>query len=132
MTDDLRNLSAEQWRQRLSDIEFRVARQGGTERPFTGRYWNISPEGAYRCICCDTVLFEPSSKFISHCGWPAFDREVPGSIRRIRDTTHGMIRTEVRCATCDAHLGHVFEDGPTDTGERYCINSVCILNDADR
>jgi peptide-methionine (R)-S-oxide reductase len=122
-----------QWRERLSDLTYRVTREGATERPFTGRYWRESPDGAYHCVCCDAVLFDAGAKFDAHCGWPSFDREaVPGAIRRIRDTSHGMIRTEVRCAACDAHLGHVFDDGPTETGERYCINSVAIVNENDQ
>lgn len=117
-----------EWRALLTDEQYRVTRQGGTERAFTGQYWRTMEPGRYRCVCCGELLFTSSMKFVSMCGWPSFDREVPsGPIERRRDTSHGMIRTEVLCGSCGAHLGHVFDDGPTETGERYCINSAAMV-----
>lgn len=106
---------------------FQVTRHAATERPFTGRYEQFWADGSYHCICCGSKLFDSDTKFDAGCGWPSFWQEAPGAgIRRLRDRSHGMIRTEVRCGQCDAHLGHVFDDGPPPTGERYCINSVAL------
>ncbi|GAA0721961.1 peptide-methionine (R)-S-oxide reductase MsrB [Aquimarina litoralis] len=116
----------EQWKKDLTEEEYRVLRQKGTERPFTGKYNIHSEDGTYKCMACNTPLFESSSKFDSGCGWPSFDESIEGSIEYIRDTSHGMIRTEILCANCGSHLGHIFNDGPTETGQRYCVNSVSI------
>lgn len=106
---------------------FQVTRHAATERPYTGKYETVWADGSYHCICCGAKLFESASKFDAGCGWPSFSKEaVPGAIREIVDRKHGMTRTETVCANCDAHLGHVFSDGPTDTGLRYCMNSASL------
>lgn len=117
----------EEWKQQLSAEEYYVLRQKGTERPHTGQYNLHFEDGDYHCKACNATLFKSDHKFESGCGWPSFDQAVEGAIEYIRDTSHGMIRTETLCANCGSHLGHVFNDGPRETtGQRYCINSVSI------
>lgn len=116
-----------QWRAELTPQEYQVARQKGTERAFTGRYWNTTSAGTYRCVGCGTPLFSSDTKFDAGCGWPSYFEPInPDYVREETDTTHGMVRTEVLCAICDSHLGHVFPDGPPPTGLRYCINSLSL------
>ena len=119
--------SDEEWRAQLTDEQFRVTRQAGTERPFTGEYDDFFEPGTYDCVCCGHPLFESGSKFHSGCGWPSFSGELEQAfIVQNRDLSHGMSRTELLFPRCDAHLGHVFPDGPPPTGLRYCINSASI------
>ncbi len=117
----------QEWKQQLSDDQFAVCRLAGTERAFTGKYWDHKAKGIYTCACCHTPLFESVTKYDSGSGWPSFFQPLNGEvIREKRDSSHGMVRTEVLCAACDAHLGHVFPDGPPPTSLRYCINSVSL------
>jgi len=105
---------------------FEITRLAATERPFSGRYEAHQADGSYHCMCCDAKLFDASSKFNAHCGWPSFSLALPGAIKEIIDRSHSMVRIETACAQCGAHLGHVFDDGPTDTGLRYCMNSASL------
>lgn len=129
---DWKNKPKEFWRDKLTDIQYKVTQEGGTERAFTGEYWNNKDFGEYRCVCCDTPLFESVTKYDSGCGWPSFYAPKAGAagegkdIEYLPDHSHGMERIEVRCKTCGAHLGHIFDDGPKPTGKRYCINSASL------
>lgn len=114
------------WKDKLSPEAFRILREKGTEYPHTGEYNLHFEKGKYSCMACKEPLFESTSKFKSDCGWPSFDNSIEGKIRYEKDSSHGMVRTEIICNSCDGHLGHVFNDGPTSTGVRYCVNSVAL------
>ena len=114
------------WKNKLTPEQYYILREKGTERPFTGKYNDFFEEGIYICAGCNNELFKSDSKFNSGCGWPSFDNSIQNSIDETLDTSHGMIRTEITCSNCGGHLGHIFNDGPTATGMRYCVNSISI------
>ncbi len=118
--------SEQQWLEELGPERYKILRQKGTEFPHSGTYNLHFEKGTYTCGACGEPLFDSSSKFNSSCGWPSFDESIPGKVEYVKDTSHGMLRTEILCATCGSHLGHVFDDGPTETGTRYCVNSLSV------
>ena len=123
--------TAEEWKALLAKKgaepgAFQVTRHAATEQPFSGKYERVWDDGSYHCICCGNKLFDSTAKFDAGCGWPSFDQALPGAITEIRDSSHGMVRVETVCAGCGAHLGHVFNDGPSDSGLRYCMNSASL------
>lgn len=124
MTDDA------DWKAKLTPEQYRVLREKGTERPFSGALLNSKHEGKFACAACGNQLFSSDTKFDSGTGWPSFEDALPGAVAYHHDASHGMERTEVTCAKCGSHLGHVFDDGPGTSGKRYCINSVCLKEDA--
>lgn len=119
--------SEAEWRELLGDARYRVLRQGATEPPWSGEYVHANQDGTYSCAACGAELFSSTSKFDSHCGWPSFtEPAVAANVELLEDLSHGMVRTEVRCRRCGSHLGHVFDDGPAPTGQRWCINSLSL------
>ena len=123
--------SEDEWRKELDAETYRIVREKGTEYPFTGKYNDHFESGTYHCKACNAPLYRSENKFDSSCGWPSYDEALPGALEYIKDATHGMLRTEIVCAHCGGHQGHVFNDGPTSTGMRYCVNSASISFDPE-
>ncbi len=119
-------MNKDNWKNKLTAEQYHILREKGTERPFTGTYNLHFDKGTYLCAGCGEKLFESTSKFKSECGWPSFNQAIKGRIQYVLDKSHGMLRTEIICASCEGHLGHVFNDGPTQTGTRYCVNSLAL------
>ncbi len=119
-------MNEEELKKKLTPEQYKVLREKGTEAPFSGKYIYEKASGTYNCVVCGNPLFSSEAKFESGTGWPSFDEALPGAVSAHEDTTHGMHRTEITCSRCHSHLGHVFDDGPTKTGKRYCLNSVCL------
>lgn len=127
MAEEKRDIpSEEELKARLTPEEYAALREGATEAPFSGDLLHVHADGSFSCKACGNTLFESDAKFDSGSGWPSFDKAIPGSVELVQDNSHGVSRTEVRCARCGSHLGHLFDDGPTETGKRYCINSLCL------
>ena len=122
----------EELKKKLTSEQYDVLRQKGTEAPFSGKLIHPDKDGFYKCAACGSPLFKAESKFDSGTGWPSFEEAIPGAVKNVEDKSHGMTRVETVCAVCDSHLGHVFDDGPTKTGKRYCMNSVCFENFDDK